>query len=104
MPKTFEELMAEFQNPGENGIPETFVTELQETYTNDLSVRDAAIAERDNQLAEKDNAVAAKDAEINRLKAVNYDLLVSAPKAGEPADNNSPGGADEKRGIDSLFE
>lgn len=104
MPKTFEELMQEFQNPGENGIPETFVTDLQETYNHDVSTRDAAIAERDNQLTEKDSAVAAKDAEINRLKAVNYDLLRAAPKAGKTAADNEPDGAATQGGIASLFE
>ena len=104
MPKTFEELVAEFQNPGENGIPETFVTDLQETYTNDLSVRDAAISERDQKLADAVKAQAERDAEINRLKAVNYDLIQSAPKAGNPATDNKPDGDAAQGGIDSLFE
>jgi hypothetical protein len=104
MPKSFEELMQEFQNPGENGIPETFVTELQETYQNDLSIRDAAIAEREQQLADAVNAQAERDAEINRLKAVNYDLIQSAPKAGNPAPNEQPDGGAAQGGIESLFD
>ena len=104
MPKTFAELVAEFQNPGENGIPETFVTELTETYENDLSIRDATIAERENALTEAQNSIAARDAEVTRLKAVNYDLIKAAPKAGNPADNQQPDGDAAQGGIDSLFE
>lgn len=104
MPKTFEELMQEFQNPGENGIPETFVTDLQETYQHDLSIRDAAVTERENALTEAQNAIAAKDAEVTRLKAVNYDLIKAAPKAGNPADDNKPDGDADQGGIDSLFD
>ena len=29
MPKTFAELMEQFRNPGDAGLPDTFVTELE---------------------------------------------------------------------------
>lgn len=104
MPKTFEELMAEFQNPGENGIPDTFAAELQETYQHDLSVRDAAVTEKENLLTERQREIDAAKAETIRLKAVNYDLIKAAPKAGNPADDNKPDGGAEQGGVDSLFE
>lgn len=103
MPKTFEELMQEFQNPGENGIPETFLTDLQETYQHDLSVRDAAVKDREDKLVEAEKAKAATELELTRVKAVNYDLIKAAPKAGNPADDNKPDGDADQGGIDSLF-
>lgn len=103
MPKTFEELMNEFRNPGDNGVPETFADDLQETYTEEISIRDAAIADREQKLADAEKAKQERDAEVTRLKAVNYDLLVAAPKAGNPADNNEPDGG-AAQGVDSLFE
>ena len=102
MPK-FEELMEQYRNPGESGLPDNYLDELDTAYRNDLSVRDAAVNDRENQLTEKENAIAAKEAEINRLKAVNYDLLVAAPKSREPGVTEQQPD-DAPRGIDSLFE
>ena len=104
MPKTFEELMEQFRNPGETGIPETFETDLTETYTHELSVRDAAISERDQKILDTEKEKADALAEVTRVKAVNYDLMVSAPKAGEPVNDNTGTGDNAPAGIDSLFE
>ena len=100
---TFEELMEQFRNPGETGLPDTFADDLATAYSNDLSVRDAAVTDRENKVLEANNAVTAREAEITRLKAVNYDLLIAAPKTGEPADNDETG-ENSASGIDSLFE
>jgi hypothetical protein len=104
MPKSFAELMEQFRNPGDAGLPETFADDLTETYTEELSIRDAAVTERENLLAERQKEIDAAKAETIRLKAVNYDLLVAAPKAGKPAEDNEPEGAGEPAGVDSLFE
>ena len=101
---TFEELMEQFRNPGDTGLPENHLDALQDAYHQDVSVRDAAVTDRENQITEKENALAERDKEINRLKATNYDLLMAAPKAGKPAEDNKPDGDVEKRGVDSLFE
>lgn len=101
---TFEELMEQFRNPGENGIPENFADELTTAYQEDLSIRDAAVAEKENLLTERQKEIDAAKAEQIRLKAVNYDLLMSAPKPGEPDTNAKPDDTDETAGIDSLFE
>jgi hypothetical protein len=100
---TFEELMNQFRNPGETGIPETFADDLHKAYTDDLSVRDAAVKTRDQTIADKEKAFAEQAAEVLRLKAVNYDLISSVPKTGEPVDTDV---TDPKNGsgIDSLFE
>ena len=104
MPKTFAELMEEFRTPPEGGLPATFVDELEQTYTEEISIRDAAVASREAALAEKEKDIIAAREEVMRVKAVNYDLLVAAPKAGEPDDDKPLGDNDEPRGVDSLFE
>jgi len=105
MPKTFAELMEQYRNPGENGIPETFADDLNETYTEELSIRDAAIKDRENKLLETQKEIELRDKEVTRLKAVNYDLMVAAPKAGEPENQETENdNAGESRGVDSLFE
>lgn len=104
MPKTFAELMEQFRNPGETGLPETFETDLTEAYEHEISVRDAAVAERDQKIADAEKAKAEADAEVTRVKAVNYDLMVAAPKAGDDPAKTEPADNAEIHGIDSLFE
>lgn len=101
---TFEELMEKFRNPGETGVPENFADELTTAYQNDLSVRDAAVQEREQRLADAVAAQAERDKEITRLKAVNYDLLIAAPKPGEKTGEQINDDDAGPRGIDSLFE
>lgn len=101
---SFEELMEQFRNPGETGLPENFADEITAAYQEDLSVRDAAVSEKDNLLIERQKEIDAAKAEQIRLKAVNYDLLMAAPKPGEPDTNAKPDNADDTAGIDSLFE
>ena len=101
---TFDELMEQYRNPGDTGLPDTFADELVSAYQADLSVRDAAVTERENLLIERQKEIDAAKAEAVRLKAVNYDLLVAAPKAGIPANDNTPDGDATQGGVDSLFE
>ena len=100
---TFEELMESFRNPGENGVPETFADDLTTAYTESLSIRDAAVADREAKIAAANEAVVKANAESVRLKAVNYDLLMAAPKAGTPDNKEEPEESDSL-GVDSLFE
>ena len=104
MPKTFAELMEQFRNPGESGIPETFAEDLTETFEHEISVRDAAVSERDQKIQDAEKAKAEAVAEVTRVKAVNYDLMVAAPKAGDDPAKLDPADNAESQGIDSLFE
>ena len=99
---TFEELLEQLRTPGENGIPtpEDFAAAHAEA----VGIREAAIAEREKQITEFQETIAAKDADNTRLKAVNYDLLVAAPKPGTPDGNNNPDDDGKPAGVDSLFE
>jgi hypothetical protein len=102
---TFEELMNQFRNPGETGIPDTFAEELERAHTEDLSVRDAAVSARETAAAELREQLAAERAEVLRVKAVNYDLMRAAPTpAGEPGENANNDAGDRPRGIAALFE
>lgn len=92
------------RNPGETGIPADFAEQLETAYQDDISIRDAAVKDREQKIADVEKARLERDAEVTRLKAVNYDLLIAAPKPGnEPGENENPDEA-EPRGIDSLFE
>lgn len=102
---TFDEMMEKFRNPGDDGLPETFADELVNAHTEELSVRDAAVAARENAAKELQAKLDAATAEQLRLKAVNYDLLMAAPKTGEPEnqDHGNDNDGDRPRGIGSLF-
>ena len=103
---TFEELMDEFRTPPEGGLRPELVEEIAAAYQDDISIRDAAVNERQALIATRELEIAERDKEVTRLKAINYDLLVAAPKAGEPGENDNNDGAGDKTGtgVDSLFE
>lgn len=101
---TFEELMEQFRNPGESGVPTDFADQLQTTFQDEIGVREAAIAERDARITEFDQERESHAAEIRKLKAVNYDLMVSAPKPGETKPGEQIDDESGAAGIDSLFE
>ena len=101
---TFEEMLEQLRNPGEQGVPADFADQLAAVHNDALSIRDAAVTERETRIQEAITAQAAREAEITRLKAVNYDLLIAAPKPGDPAGGNEELDDAEPHGIDSLFE
>lgn len=63
-------------------------------------------------LAEKDRVIEELSAEIAKLKAANYDLMIATPAPEEEApidgdgdgDVDEDGDGDEDGGVDSLFE
>ena len=104
---TFEELMIKFRTPGDEPlVPETFAEELEKAHTEELSIRDAAVKSREDAAAELQKQLDAAKLEELRLKAVNYDLMVAAPKTGEPEnqDNANNDAGDRPRGMAALFE
>jgi glycyl-tRNA synthetase (class II) len=103
--ETFEEVVARLAGNAETPLAPEIITELNAGYANDISVREAAIAEREAQIAERDALIAEKDKEAVRLKAVNYDLLVKTPATRADTDNNKPENqGDKPTGISSMFE
>lgn len=93
----FDELLALLREPGEDGVPETIYDDLSGEYASLTDSSGAKVAQLEEQLQ-------AQIEENSRLKAMNYDLLMSAPSddADEPADD--PIEDDEPAGIESLFE
>lgn len=99
--------MNKFRTPGDEPLDVTSLAdELEAMRTEELSIRDAAVKAREDAAAELQAKLDAATAEQLRLKAINYDLMVAAPKAGEPEnqDNGKDNDGDRPRGIDSLFE
>lgn len=94
---TFEELLALLMSPPEEGVPETIYDDLRSSYT---SMADGSAAK----VADQDAIIQGLNAEISRLKAANYDLMVrqSAPPEGQNEGNDSDDDT-EPGGIDDLF-
>lgn len=103
--QTFEEMMEQFRNPGENGIPETFADDLAAVHAEELSIRDAAVKSREQDAADLRAQLDAAELEKTRLKGINYDLLMAAPKPGEKVtpENGDNNDGDRPRGVASLF-
>lgn len=100
---TFDEIVAQLRNPGDTGIaPELFDT-LAQTYQDDISIRDAAVTERDATILERDAALIESASEIKRIKAANYDLMITKTSGGNQSDDDTIQD-DKPKGIDSLFE
>lgn len=100
----FAELLAQLQNPGEDGLSPTIYDDLSAAYTNDTSTRDAKIEVQGSDLA-------AAQAEILALKAMNYDLLMAAgiDNSGDTGENEeseseSESDPDDVGDDDDFFE
>lgn len=94
----FNELIALMRDPGEDGLPETIYDDLTSSYN--LAVEGGAA-----RASELEAANGELMAEIARLKALNFDLLMAA--SGDSADESADESPTEPPGdvsIDSLFE
>lgn len=93
----------------EDGIstvyPETFTSDLEAAYAEDMGIPEAKIGVLTQELAEA-------RAEIEALKAHNYDLIVSSAVEDAPADNPNADDEDvddsedddDVKSIDGLFK
>ena len=90
--------MALLRNPGEDGTPETIYDDLSSSYS--LAVEGGASA-LSEQGAANETASAELVAEIARLKALNFDLLMAAGTETEPEPESEP---NNETSIDSLFD
>lgn len=103
----FATLLAMLSNPQEGvEVPDTIYDDLSLAYTDDVSARDAAIAERDGAIAGHADALAAKDAEIARLKSLMFDTLMATPSDNDSESDDESESTDENEstGVDALFE
>jgi hypothetical protein len=97
----FNELLAQLREPGEDGLPETIYDDLASSYS--LAVDGGAA-----RVSEVEALVAERDAEIARLKALNFDLLMAAGSDTVTEDTNdnddTPTEPIGEAGIDALFD
>ena len=91
----FEEMVTALREKRED-VPETIYDDLSQAYRLTVDGSTAAVQSRQQQLDEA-------QAEIQRLKAQNFELLMRAPAV----DSDDKSGDDESgpkpQGIDSLF-
>ena len=97
---TFEEILALMREPGEDGVPDTIYDDLTASYN---TVVEGGVAALTAQGDAHESANAELVAEIARLKALNFDLLMAAGTAETPETPDTPETNDEPS-IDSLFD
>ena len=97
---TFDELLALLREPGEDGLPETIYDDLSASYT---TVVDGGAAALTAQQDVNEAATAELVAEIARLKALNFDLLMAAGTETETKTETETE-SDGEPSIDSLFD
>lgn len=106
----FATLLAMLANPEEGvEVPATIYDDLSLAYTDDVSARDAKIAEYETGMTGHADELAAKDAEIARLKSLMFDKLMATPNdnGGESEDDESDDetpNEDGPTGVAALFE
>jgi hypothetical protein len=99
---TFEEILALLREPGEDGLPDGIYDDLSSSYTGAVEGGAAALSE---QGAANDVAVAELSAEIARLKALNFDLLMAASgDEGATPEEETKSEPEGETSIDSLFD
>ena len=75
-----ESLLAQLQNPGEDGVPNTIYDDIRAAHTGALEETQSTAQAKIDELAQAHEATVA---EVNRLKAANWDLFEQIPKAGD---------------------
>lgn len=98
---TFDEILALLREPGEAGVPGTIYDDLTASYNSAVDVGVAAISE---QGAAHDAATAELVAEIARLKALNFDLLMAAGSETSSTVEETKPESEDETSIDSLFD
>lgn len=66
----FNELLGKLRNPGEDGTPDTIYDDLDAAYNDRVSSADAKISELSS-------AQTAAEAELQKVRAHNYELLTA---------------------------
>ena len=76
--------------------PDTIISNITQVYTDDLSIRDAAVAARETELSEA--------REANRvLKEKNYDLLMKTPGSNVPGESTTKTDDESERAATVTF-
>jgi hypothetical protein len=75
-----EELLGQLQNPGDDGVPDTIYDDIRAAHTGALEATQSTAQAKIDELVAAHEAT---QAEVNRLKAANWDLFEQIPKAGD---------------------
>lgn len=96
-----EELLAQLQNPGEDGVPDTIYDDIRAAHTGALEATQSTAQAKIEELQAAHEATLA---EVNRLKAANWDLFEQIPKAGDdtPGDGTEEAVQDQQT-LDDLI-
>ena len=98
---TFEEILALMREPGEDGLSPTIYDDLTASYNSAVDGGAAALSE---QGAAHATATAELVAEIARLKALNFDLLMAAGSETSSTEQETSPESEDEPSIDSLFD
>lgn len=100
----FHDLLASLTPEQTTLLPDGLVDSLTEEYTNDIGIREAAIAQRQLDLAARDAIIADKDKEAIALKAANWDMLQATPaKVTEPPADDDDESDEDEIDDDDIF-
>lgn len=96
-----EDLLAQLQNPGDDGVPDTIYDDIRATHTSALeSTQSTAQAKMD----ELNAALETVNGENARLKAANWDLFEQIPKAGDDDPGDGPTDTEaSQQSLDDLI-
>jgi len=107
---TFEEMLAQLRDAGEDGPPDTIYDDLTNLHTSEVSESQQALADALAHAAEQDGVIQQLQGEIANLQGQNGDLLNQLPSndpTGEgehmPDDSDPEDTPDEVTGS-TLFE
>lgn len=98
-----EELIGLLQNPGDDGLPDTIYDDLRSAHTGAV---DEVHSTAQAKMSELEAAIAERDAQIEKLKADNWDLFEQIPKAGDddqPASDPTTTDHGDDATIDDLI-
>lgn len=98
---TFDEILALMREPGEDGLSPTIYDDLTSSYNSVVESGATALSE---QGAAHATATAELVAEIARLKALNFDLLMAAGSETSSTVEETKPESDDEPSIDSLFD
>lgn len=93
--------MAQFREPGENGLPDDFADQLDTAYNQDVATREAQIHELGAASQAAADAAAKAQAETVAAQAHNYRLLMQT--GGSPAQGSTETTASEEQSAHATM-
>lgn len=101
----FAEMLELLRNPPESGVPENIFDELASNVLGREQRDRDALEGAQARIAELESSQATLAADLQRVKATNFDLLMSSgAKGGDDSANDESGDNDKPLTTDDLFE